>query len=92
MNLTFSNDITCNTEERTITGKIVPFGNEIGHTSAGKVVFAKGSIEIASNPKPKLLLEHDPKKPIGRMISFTEEEDGIYATFKVSNTDRKSVV
>ena len=88
MNLTFSNDITCNTEERTITGKIVPFGNEIGHTSAGKVVFAKGSIEIASNPKPKLLLEHDPKKPIGRMISFTEEEDGIYATFKVSNTTR----
>jgi HK97 family phage prohead protease len=88
MNLTFSNDITCNTEERTITGKIVPFGNEIGHTSAGKVVFAKGSIEIASNPKPKLLLEHDPKKPIGRMISFTEEEDGIYATFKISNTTR----
>jgi len=88
MNLTFSNDITCNTEERTITGKIVPFGNEIGHTSAGKVVFAKGSIEISNNPKPKLLLEHDPKKPIGRMISFTEEEDGIYATFKVSNTTR----
>lgn len=88
MHLTFSNDITCNAEERTITGKIVPFGNEIGYTSAGKVVFEKGSIEIPNNPKPKLLLEHDAKKPIGRMISFSEEEDGIYATFKVANTQR----
>ena len=88
MFLTFSNDITCNAEERTITGKIVPFGNEIGYTSAGKVIFEKGSIEIPSNPKPKLLLEHDAKKPIGRMVSYTEEEDGIYATFKVANTQR----
>jgi HK97 family phage prohead protease len=88
MRLTFSNDITCNAEERTITGKIVPFGNEIGYTSAGKVVFSKGSIEIPDSPKPKLLLEHDPKKPIGRLISYEETEDGIYATFKVSNTTR----
>jgi HK97 family phage prohead protease len=88
MRLTFSNDITCNAEERTITGKIVPFGNEVGYTSAGKVVFSKGSIEIPDSPKPKLLLEHDPKKPIGRLMSYEETEDGIYATFKVSNTTR----
>jgi HK97 family phage major capsid protein/HK97 family phage prohead protease len=88
MRLTFSNNITCNAEERTITGKIVPFGNEIGYTSAGKVVFEKGSIEIPESPKPKLLLEHDPKKPIGRLMSYEETEDGIYATFKVSNTTR----
>jgi HK97 family phage prohead protease len=90
MRLTFSNDITCNAEERTITGKIVPFGNEIGYTSAGKVVFEKGSIEIPSNPKPKLLLEHDAKKPLGRMVSFEETDEGIYATFKVANTSRGS--
>ena len=88
MHLTFSSDIECSISERTISGKIVPFGNEVGHTSAGKVIFEKGSIEIPDNPKPKLLLEHDPKKPIGRMIAFTEKEDGIYATFKVSNTTR----
>jgi HK97 family phage prohead protease len=86
MKLTFSHDITCNAEERTITGKIVPFGNEIGYTSAGKVVFNKGSIEIPE--KPKLLLEHDPKKPIGRLVSYQETDEGIYATFKVSNTTR----
>jgi HK97 family phage prohead protease/HK97 family phage major capsid protein len=88
MRLTFSNDITCNAEERTITGKIVPFGNEVGYTSAGKVVFTKGSIEIPESPKPKLLLEHDAKKPLGRMVSYEETDEGIYATFKVSNTTR----
>jgi HK97 family phage prohead protease len=90
MNLTFSNEITCNADERTITGKIVPFENEIGHTSAGKVVFAKGSIEIPTSPKPKLLLEHDAKKPLGRMISYEETDEGIFATFRVSNTTRGS--
>ena len=89
MLLQFSSDITCNTEERTITGKIVPFGDaEVGQTNVGKVVFEAGSIEIPTNPKPKLLLEHDPKKPIGRLLSFTEDETGIYATFKVANTQR----
>ncbi len=88
MHLTFSSDIECSISERTISGKIVPFENEVGHTSAGKVVFAKGSIEIPESPKPKLLLEHDPKKPIGRMVSYREDDDGIYATFKISNTTR----
>ena len=88
MHLTFSSDIECSISERTISGKIVPFENEVGYTSAGKVIFAKGSIEIPDSPKPKLLLEHDPKKPIGRLVSFSEKEDGIYATFKVSNTTR----
>ena len=88
MHLTFASDVECSISERTISGKIVPFGNEVGHTSAGKVVFEKGSIEIPESPKPKLLLEHDAKKPIGRMISYQEREDGIYATFKVSATTR----
>lgn len=88
MHLTFSSDIECSISERTISGKIVPFGGEVGQTSAGKVIFEKGSIEIPDSPKPKLLLEHDPKKPIGRMVSFREDEDGIYATFKISNTTR----
>ena len=90
MHLTFSSNIECSISERTISGKIVPFENEIGYTSAGKVVFAKGSIDIPDSPKPKLLLEHDPKKPIGRLVSFTEKEDGIYATFRVANTQRGS--
>ena len=88
MHLTFTSDLECSISERTISGKIVPFDGEIGQTSAGKVVFEKGSIEIPDSPKPKLLLEHDAKKPIGRMVSYREDDDGMYATFKISNTTR----
>jgi HK97 family phage prohead protease len=88
MHLTFTSDLECSISERTISGKIVPFDGEIGATSAGKVVFEKGSIDIPDSPKPKLLLEHDAKKPIGRMVSYREDEDGMYATFKISNTTR----
>jgi len=88
MHLTFTSGLECSISERTISGKIVPFNGEIGQTSAGKVIFEKGSIEIPESPKPKLLLEHDAKKPIGRMVSYREDEDGIYATFKISNTTR----
>jgi len=88
MHLTFTSDLECSISERTISGKIVPFDGEIGQTSAGKVIFDKGSIEIPDSPKPKLLLEHDAKKPIGRMVSYREDEDGMYATFKISNTTR----
>ncbi len=48
----------------------------------------KGSIQIDEPTKVKLLLEHDPKSPIGRMKKVEEDESGIYAEFKVSNTTR----
>jgi HK97 family phage prohead protease len=66
----------------------VPYGNEIGNTSVGKVIFEEGSIAIDEPSKVKLLLEHDPKMPIGRMKNVTEDSNGIYAEFKVSNTTR----
>ena len=87
MQLTFSNEIQCDQGRRIISGKIVPFG-PVGMTSAGPVVFERGSIQIDNSQKVKLLLEHDPKSPLGRAQSFNETEDGIYASFKISNTTR----
>jgi HK97 family phage prohead protease len=79
--------IECNEEKREITGKIVPFGNdEIGSTNLGSYTFEAGSIEIADPTKIKLLSQHDMKKPVGRMISAEQKEDGIYATFKLSRS------
>jgi HK97 family phage prohead protease len=79
--------IECNEEKREITGKIVPFGNdEIGSTNLGSYTFEAGSIEIADPTKIKLLSQHDMKKPVGRMISAQQKEDGIYATFKLSRS------
>lgn len=89
--LTFSAELTANVEERTISGKIVPIGTgEIGSTSAGRVVFENGSIELPSDPKKvKLLNQHNTKDPRGRAIFFNEvPNDGIYATFSVSKSDK----
>jgi HK97 family phage prohead protease len=87
MKLTFSSHIeAADTERRVIAGKIVPF-EEVGNTSVGKVVFAKGSIQIGDAGKIKMLMQHRPEKPIGRMQSnYKETEDGIYASFKISSS------
>ena len=86
--INFSADLEASESRRIIAGKIVPFENEIGNTSVGKVIFERGSIEINDPSKVKLLLEHDPKSPIGRMKNVNEDDSGIYAEFKVSNTTR----
>ena len=84
MLLTFSSHIeSADGERRVIAGKIVPF-EEVGNTSVGKVVFAKGSIEIGDPGKVKMLMQHSAEKPIGRMQKFNQAEDGIYASFKIS--------
>jgi len=82
--LTFSSQIeSADSERRVIAGKIVPFETP-GNTSVGKVVFAKGSIDVGDPGKIKMLMQHRNDKPIGRMQRFNEEEDGIYASFKIS--------
>ena len=86
--INFSADLEASESRRIIAGKIAPYGNEIGNTSVGKVIFEAGSISIDDPKNVKLLLEHDPKMPIGRMKNVTEDSSGIYAEFKVSNTTR----
>jgi HK97 family phage prohead protease len=88
--LTFSSELTANVEERTISGKIVPAGTgEVGNTSAGKVIFEKGAIALPEDPKTiKLLNQHDMRQPLGKATSFTVDEDGIYASFKISRSNR----
>jgi len=86
--INFSADLEASESRRIIAGKIVPFENEIGQTSVGRVIFEKGSIQIDEPKNVKLLLEHDPKSPIGRMKTVTEDDAGIYAEFKVSNTTK----
>ena len=89
--ITFSADLTANVAERTISGKIVPIGTgEIGNTSAGRVVFENGSIQLPEDPKKiKLLNQHNSKDPRGRASYFNEvANDGIYASFAVSKSEK----
>ena len=89
MKLTFSGSIEAvdGSERRVISGKIAPYG-EVGYTSAGKVVFAKNSIQAAEPSKVKLLMSHDNTKPIGRMQSMQSNDDGLYASFKISASSK----
>ena len=91
--LTFSAELTADTATRVISGKIVPMGTgEIGSTSAGAVVFESGSIQLPEDPKTiKLLNQHNVKEPLGKAQFFNEVAgEGIYASFKISNSTRGS--
>ena len=88
LHLTFSNSIeAADGERRIISGKIAPY-NEVGYTSAGPVVFERGSIAISDATKIKLLMQHDSTKPVGRAMNFSDSTDGIYGTFKISSSSR----
>jgi len=86
--ITFSAELTADSASRTISGKIVPLNVEAGSTNMGKIIFASGSIDIADPKAIKLLSQHDNKKPLGRMVSFSESEDAIHAVFSVSRSQR----
>ena len=91
--LTFSAELTADTATRVISVKIVTMGTgEVGSTSAGAVVFEKGSIQLPEDPKTiKLLNQHNVKEPLGKAQFFNEVDgEGIYASFKISNSSRGS--
>jgi HK97 family phage prohead protease len=86
--LTFSQEIqAADTERRIVSGLVAPYG-EVGHTSAGPVVFERGSISIPDAAKIKLLSQHQQDKPVGRAISFSDSTSGVYGSFKLSSSTR----
>ena len=90
MLLTFNQEIqAADSGSRTVSGLVAPY-NEIGFTSAGPVMFQRGSIAIPDATKIKLLSQHQNDKPVGRAISFNESTspEGIYGSFKLSSSTR----
>ena len=88
MLLTFSQEIqAADTERRIVSGLVAPYG-EVGHTSAGPVVFERGSIVIPDATKIKLLSQHQQDKPVGRAISFSDSTEGVYGSFRLSMSSR----
>ena len=90
MLLTFSQEIqAADTERRVISGLVAPYG-EVGQTSAGPVMFERGSIAIPDVSKIKLLSQHEQDKPVGRAISFSEgtAPEGVYGSFRLSSSSR----
>ena len=70
-------------ESRIIAGRIVSWNAE-GNTSAGRTMFEKDSIKMSKNTK--LVLQHDTTRPLGKLMSFEQDETGITAEFKIAKT------
>ena len=90
MRLDFSTSITAaDAKTRTIFGQIVPFGQS-GATSLGPVIFEAGSLHIGDNVK--VLLEHDGRRPVGKLVSHSANPSGIMGEMKISQTTAGSDV
>jgi HK97 family phage prohead protease len=84
MKITMPVTITAaDSESRIIAGRIVSWNAE-GNTSAGRTMFEKDSIKMAKNIK--LVLQHDTTRPLGKLMSFEQDETGITAEFKIAKT------
>jgi HK97 family phage prohead protease len=70
-----------------ISGLVAPYG-EIGFTSAGPIMFERGSIAIAEAANIKLLMQHQQDKPVGRAVSFSDSTEGVYGSFRLSMSTR----
>lgn len=79
-------EILANLDERTITGLLIPYGEE-GRTNAGRFTVQAGSIELPADPSVvSLNLDHDRYQPIGRATRLWETAKGIMASFSVART------
>jgi len=84
MKITMPVSITAaDAESRIIAGRIVTWNAE-GNTSAGRTMFEPDSITMAKNTK--LVLQHDTTRPLGKLMSFEQDETGITAEFKIAKT------
>lgn len=81
-----------NTEDRVVTGLLLPYG-EIGKTNLGRFAVEASSIIIPNDPAVVTLnVQHDHEEPVGRAIELTDTPAGIVGTFKVANTPEGDTV
>jgi hypothetical protein len=71
--------------DRTITYLLLPYGQP-GRTSIGLVTASAGSVDVPSTQDVVLNLEHDPLRPVGRLLSHQDTPDGLVATFRIAAT------
>jgi hypothetical protein len=72
-------------EDRTVTYRLLPFGQP-GRTSVGLVTASAGAVTVPDPQSVVLNMEHDPTRPVGRLLSATETADALHATFRVAAT------
>lgn len=75
-------------DNRVLRYRLLPFGS-IGRTNVGAVLASEKSVEIPEDLSHLTLnLEHNQMAPVGRFVSITKGEDGLYATVSISKFPR----
>lgn len=79
-------EVLANLDERTLTGLLLPYGEE-GRTNVGRFTVMAGDIAIPEDPSVVSINEdHDRFRPIGRATRLWETTAGIMATFAIGRT------
>lgn len=82
-----STTLLADLNQRTLSGLLVPFGEQ-GNTNLGKFTVEAGSLTIPRDPAVVTLnSDHDREQPIARATMLAEEADGIHATFTFFDSD-----
>ncbi|MEU0312489.1 hypothetical protein [Nocardioides sp. NPDC006273] len=79
-------DFTVDTEKRTISGQIVPFG--VKPIDGRNVTFSKGDIAWSNFKSVKMNLDHAISTSFGFGLSLAEGDTGIHGSFKVADGPR----
>ncbi|WP_460776020.1 HK97 family phage prohead protease [Microbacterium sp. GXF7504] len=78
--------VLANLEDRTITGRLIPYGEE-GRTNVGRFIVEAGAIDLPADPSVVTLnVDHDRTNPVGRATRLWEQPDGVYASWSIANT------
>ncbi|WP_280383357.1 HK97 family phage prohead protease [Nocardia wallacei] len=76
--------VTADSDARTVTGLIVPYG-VVGDTSAGAVAVQAGAFTLPPDlSRIKLLNGHDREQPIGYLTATREDSAGLWGTFAIA--------
>ena len=66
---------------RTIAGLVAPWDTWAQVSTGQTVNFARGSLTMGD--RAKLVLDHDPGRPVGVFVSASDTPDGLTATFRI---------
>jgi hypothetical protein len=73
-------------QERTITGLLIPYGEE-GRTNVGRFQVEAGAISLPADAEVVgLNLDHERPAVVGRAVRVWEEPAGVMATFRIART------
>jgi phage head maturation protease len=81
-----ANVLAADTQARTMTGVVVPYGQP-GFTSAGRLTVQAGALRVPDNLRHvKLFRDHDRTRPVGYASAAVDGADGLVMTFRIGAT------